>query len=284
MASESIGGQAVIEGVMMRNGDKVVTAVRKANGLISVRRERFESLTKHRPFSLPFVRGVIAFVEMLVIGIKSLNWSASISVGEESKSNKLLIATSFIFATCFALVLFKLLPLGIAELLSRFFSGRILFNIIEGISKIGILVAYIYVIGRMEDVKRIFMYHGAEHKAVNCYESGKALKVKNAIKFSTSHPRCGTSFIIIVFVISIIFYTLLPMQTSFIEKYLMRIALLPVIAGVSYEVLKFSSKQRNNLIVKSFTFPGLWLQRLTTAEPTKEQLDVALVALKKAIK
>ncbi|MBU4242439.1 MAG: DUF1385 domain-containing protein [Nanoarchaeota archaeon] len=285
MDKRNVGGQALIEGVMMQCNDKIVMAVREPSGKIVSKSKPFKSRTKRYPWKLPIVRGSIALVEMLAIGIKALNWSASINIGEEEKINTWQIVMTMVFAFGFALLLFKFLPLGFAQLLTHFdlFNNRYLFNLIEGLSKVFMVALYIYVIGFMKDVKRVFMYHGAEHKAVNCYEAGKELTVKNASKFSTVHKRCGSSFILLVLFISILVYILLPMEVSFWVKYGLRILLLPLIAGLAYEVLKLNAK-RDNLLLKAFVRPGLWLQKLTTKEPNEKQLEVALFALKKCLK
>ena len=286
MGKRNVGGQALIEGVMMQCDDKIVMAARKpSTGQIVSKSKPFKSRTKRYPWKLPIVRGSIALVEMLIIGIKALNWSSSINIGEEEKISTWQIVMTMIFAFGFALLLFKFLPLGFAQLLTHFeiFNNRYLFNLVEGLSKVFMVAFYIYIISFMKDVKRVFMYHGAEHKAVNCYEAGKELTVKNASKFSTVHKRCGSSFILLVLFISILVYILLPMDVSFWAKYGLRILLLPLVAGLAYEVLKLNAK-RDNWLLKAFVKPGLWLQKLTTKEPDDKQLEVALFALKKCLK
>ncbi|MDD4877527.1 MAG: DUF1385 domain-containing protein [Candidatus Nanoarchaeia archaeon] len=281
----AVGGQAVIEGVMMRNGNKVSVAVRKGKKII-VKKQKIKSITARKPWKYPLFRGVAVLFESLSTGIKTLNWSAQIAAGEDEKDESawaFIIAA--IIATAFALVIFKLIPLGIAQFLSKFgLDSRISFNLVEGIAKIVILVAYIWAIGRMKDVKRLFQYHGAEHKAVNCYEAKKSLTVANAMKFSPIHPRCGSSFILFVLLISIAVYIFVPMNFSFGLKYLLRIALLPLIAGIAYEVLKLSAKYQKNLLVRVLMKPGLALQGLTTKEPDKKQMEVSIKALKAVLK
>ncbi|MFH1456289.1 MAG: DUF1385 domain-containing protein [archaeon] len=289
---ENVGGQAVIEGVMMKAKDTIVTAVRKPTGEIVYQKKKFKSLTKKPVLKWPFIRGIVNLIEMLVIGIKSLNYSTDIAMDEEGtgKHEKLSwfhILITIVLSLGLALVLFKFVPLLITQLLNNnvsLFENRYIFNITEGLLKIMILVLYIYVISYFADIKRTFMYHGAEHKAVHCYESGKELIVKNCRKFSTIHPRCGTSFILLVLGISIIVYIFLPLDISIWSKYGLRLLLLPVIAGISYEVLKLSAKHQKNIILKLIMAPGLALQRLTTNEPTDDQIEVALFSLKKALK
>ncbi|MFH1065992.1 MAG: DUF1385 domain-containing protein [Nanoarchaeota archaeon] len=281
----TVGGQAVIEGVMMRNGNKIAVAVRKGKKII-VKKQKIKSITEKKPWGFPIIRGAVGLFETLGIGIKTLNWSADIAAGEEDKKQSAWpFVTAIIIATAFALVIFKLIPLGIAQFFSRLgLDSRFSFNLVEGISKITILVAYIWLIGRMKDVKRLFQYHGAEHKAVNCHEAKKALTVANAMKFSPIHPRCGTSFILFVLIISIIVYIFVPMNFSFGLKLAARLALLPVIAGVAYEILKLSAKYQKNVLVRVLMKPGLALQGLTTKEPAKKQMEVSIKALKEVIK
>jgi len=283
---EHVGGQAVVEGVMMQSGKKIAVAARRPDGKIVSKSRKFRSLAKKRPWNLPVLRGSIALFEMLVIGIKVINWSASVSVGEDETPLSLWQRPmTVVMAIAFALLLFKLAPLGIVQLLSSMplFGNRYIFNLVEGLLKVLLITMYIWLIGFMPDVKSLFMYHGAEHKAVNCYEAKKKLTAKNCKQFSTVHKRCGTSFILLVLFISILVYVFIPMDISFMAKYGLRILLLPLVAGLAYEVLKLNAKHEN-LFLKAFVKPGLWLQKLTTREPDKKQLEVAFVALKKCIK
>lgn len=281
----AVGGQAVIEGVMMRNGNRIAVAVRKGKKII-VKKQKIKSITERKPWSFPVIRGAVGLFETLSMGIKTLNWSAQVAAGEEDKKESAWpFVLAIVIATAFALFIFKLIPLGIAQFFSKLgLDSRISFNLVEGIAKITILVAYIWAIGRMKDVKVLFQYHGAEHKAVNCYEAKKPLTVANAMKFSPIHPRCGTSFILFVLIISIVVYIFVPMNFSFALKYLARIALLPLIAGIAYEFLKFSAKHPSNKAMKILMKPGLALQGLTTNEPDKKQMEVAIRALKEALK
>ena len=285
---ESIGGQAVIEGVMIRNKDIVATAVRKSSGKIKVSRLNVSSITKkHKILNLPVIRGVIILFETMMIGIKSLNFSANESTNTQEKEemSQWQLVLAIIIALAFALVLFKLLPLGIVQLINNFFIlNRFSFSIIEGVLKLLILSGYIYAISFMPDIKRIFMYHGAEHKVVNCYENEGKVTVKAAKKYSTIHKRCGTNFVTLVLIISVLVYIFIPLEFSFMAKYAARVALLPLVAGISYEVLKVNAKYPKLRIFELFIIPGLLLQRVTTKEPNSKQLEVALRALKESLK
>ena len=286
---ETVGGQAVIEGVMMRSPKHIVTAVRKPNGTIVHTKEKVRTLTSKFFFKWPFVRGVVMMAETMVIGIKALNYSANESVEDESKQDKLStlsIVGTLLFALVFALAIFKLIPLGFAQLLNtkfEIFQNRYLFNIAEGLLKLAMFVGYIYIISKFKDIKRVFQYHGAEHKAVNCYEKEKVISLECAKRHSTVHKRCGTSFLLFVIFLSFIAYIFLPIDISFIEKFLLRISLLPVIAAFSYEILKLSSRYETNFLFNLFISPGLMMQKLTTSEPDDPQLEVAIYALEKSI-
>jgi uncharacterized protein YqhQ len=281
---EFVGGQAVVEGVLMRGGNKLAIAVRDPFGNIIVKEEIVESYTKkHKILNLPLIRGSVVLFETTVLGLKALNHSANIAVqDEEHKEEKLgffSILGTIALSILMALFLFKFVPLSIAQLASMYnpsFNNRILFNLTEGLAKIGILIGYIYVISLMADVKRVFQYHGAEHKVVNAWENND---LENAKKYSTLHVRCGTSFILFVVFLSIFVYLFLPVTMNFWAKYGLRILLLPVIAGVGYELIKFSPKYEKNILFKMIIAPGLWLQKLTTREPDEHQIEVAKTAL-----
>jgi len=278
-----IGGQAVIEGVMMRSAKKMAVAVRNPKGKIVVKVQKLNLLSE-RMKKWIFLRGIVGLVEMLSHGIKTLNYSADIAIGKKGKKDKtnwFVLTLMLIFSIGLGLLIFKFLPLLIAQLINP--KSNIVFNLIDGGVKMIIFVAYAYVISFMKDVRRVFEYHGAEHKVVSCYEAKKKLTVKNAKKFPTMHPRCGTSFIMIVLIISVLVYVLIPKTVPFMYKLVYRIFLLPVIAGISYEVLKLGAKYENNFFFRLFDKPGLWIQYITTKEPDNKQLEVALVALKKVL-
>lgn len=277
-----IAGQAVIEGVMMRSADKMAVAVRNPKGKVIVKVEKLNLLSE-RIKKWFFLRGIVNLVEILAHGIKTLNYSADVAVGKSKKeeSNWFLFIIIFIISFGFGLLIFKFLPLLIAQLINP--KSNIVFNLIDGCVKLFAFVAYVYVISLMKDVKRIFCYHGAEHKAVNCYEAEGKLTVRNAKKYSTLNPRCGTSFIMVVILVSIFTYVFIPKTVPFMYKLLYRILLLPVIAGISYEILKLSAKYEKNFFFRALNKPGIWMQHMTTKEPDDKQLEVALAALKKVV-
>lgn len=299
MIDFAVGGQAVIEGVMMRAPHNVTIAVRKPDDSISVRTKRFVSLTMRYPWlNIPFLRGVINLFEMMIIGTEAINYSAVESMGEEhvqaKKENqwaviweKLLFALSFIVAMGISLSLFKLAPLWLTTFLENYVpaikDNYILFNLIDGLLKISIFILYISVLTLFKDFKRLFEYHGAEHKAIHNYEHHSALTPENSHKMSRFHPRCGTSFILFVFLISIAVYTFIPKQDTFWLNLLVRIAVLPLIAGISYELLKFSARNLEHSLVKMMVQPGLWFQALTTREPKTDQLEVSIKSLKESL-
>lgn len=293
----SIGGQAVLEGVMMRGPKEIATAVRKSNGEIIIdRRPVSETITKHRLNKIPVLRGVVNFFTSMVTGTKCLMFSADQYELEDdsyepSKFEKWLddklgdkikditIYFSVVIALVFSVGLFMMLPHFISSLAGNFIKNTVLLNTLEGVVKMLIFTIYILLISRMKDIQRVFQYHGAEHKSIACYESGMELTAENAAKCSRLHPRCGTSFLLIVMIISIIFYACLPWEnTPFLLRLFYRLLLLPLVAGVSYEILKFAGKS-NNKAVKILTKPGLFLQKLTTREPDESQIEVALAAL-----
>ncbi len=287
-----VGGQAVLEGVMMRYNNNVVTAVRNPKGRIVFRREKVKSLSGRAPFSWPVIRGVVSLVESLAIGMGSLNYSADVAShdgkkAEASKMNLFIMVVSTAVSLVLVVALFKLIPLASAQFLANrmgFFSNRFAFNMVEGVLKLGIFIGYILLIGRIKDIRRVFEYHGAEHKAVNCFEAEKKLTVANAKGFSTLNPRCGTSFVLFVILVSIFVYILLPLGLSFWSKLLLRLLLLPVIAGLSYEVLRLGARKNGNALFSAVSAPGMWMQKLTTKEPDAMQLEVALFSLKKVLK
>jgi uncharacterized protein YqhQ len=280
---EFIGGQAVIEGVLMKNGNNVATAVRDPKNTIQIKKETFHSLTKkHKLFNLPFIRGIIVLTETTILGIKALNYSSNISLEENNtkeKQSTLSIILTILFSLVLALFIFKFIPLMTAQAATHFsdkFNNLFLFNIFEGLIKIIILIIYILLISMLPDIKRVFEYHGAEHKVVNAYEHND---LENAKAYSRIHLRCGTSFIILILLFSIIVYMFIPMDIGLGYKYLIRILLLPVIAGIGYEIIKQSPKFENNFFFKIIIYPGLLVQKLTTREPDDKQLEVAKTAL-----
>ncbi len=290
-----VGGQAVIEGIMMRSKNHVVTAVRK-KGKIIYKKDKIKKKSKFMLWF--FVRGIINLIEMLVLGIKTLNWSAAQQGEEDEELSSWAIALTLIVAFLFAIGLFLLLPYALTYLVGvRETVNPVWFNVVDGIIKVAIFILYIYLISLWGEIRRVFQYHGAEHKAVFCYEDGKKLTVENAKKYSTLHPRCGTAFLIIVIIIGIFIFSFIPIIVEsiypnisntnwFLRRLILftcRILLLPIIAGFSYELLKFGAKHQDNPIFRSLTLPGLWVQKLTTKNPTKKQLEVGVAALKKVL-
>lgn len=296
----AVGGQAVIEGVMMRSPNSLTIAVRKPDGKIKVRRKHYKTLTQRfKCLNVPIVRGVVNLFEMMVIGTDAINFSANQQFEDVDQPKnakhprlaKILEISMFIFSLIIALsmslFLFKFVPLAITTFLEKqsayIANNYIIFNLIDGALKMSIFLSYIFILSLIPSFRRIFEYHGAEHKSIFNYESKLPLTVENADKQIRFHPRCGTSFILIVFTISIIFYTLIPKQPEFWSNLLVRLAVLPLIAGISYEYLKFSARHMNNIIVKTLVAPGLWFQRLTTKEPDQNQLKVGLLSLQEAL-
>ncbi|OPY59687.1 MAG: hypothetical protein A4E55_00036 [Pelotomaculum sp. PtaU1.Bin035] len=278
------GGQAVIEGVMMRGPDTRAVAVRRPDRTIAVDQKPAGSLTKRVPvLKWPLVRGVVILIESLVLGLDALTYSANQATGEEEE----LTAKEIVFTTGIALALailvFAVLPAALAHLLSKVAPGSLVQNMIEGVFRIVIFLAYVVAIGRLEDIKRVFQYHGAEHKVINAYEAGEELSVRRVQRYSTLHPRCGTSFILIVLVISILLFSLLGKQVLW-WRILSRVLLLPVVAGISYEFLKLSGKHAAVPWCRLLIAPGLWLQKLTTGPPDDSQVEVAITAFGAVLK
>ena len=278
-----VGGQAVIEGVMMK-GKKVSVAVRKKTGEIVVRDypSAIASTSKWR--KIPIIRGVLVLWEALFVGINVLGFSAQVA-GEDVKLSKKDIILSILLAFGFGILLFSILPLLLASIFSFIRNNEFLFSLTEGIIRTIVLLLYVWIIGFIPDIKRVFQYHGAEHKSVYTYEAGEDLTVENARKYSTLHPRCGTSFLMITMVAAIIVFSLLGVfgRLNFIERFLSRILLIPLIAGLAFEFQRFTAKYIKNPVIRVLALPGLLLQKLTTREPTDDQLEVGLVALKASL-
>lgn len=280
----SYGGMAVIEGVMMKGPEDTALAVRKPDGSIEVEKEANSDLRTRYPFlKWPLIRGSYVLIESMVVGVKMLNKSANMSLEEEEEelSTKEILITGLV-AFGMAILLFVALPTAIVHFSKQFIGGILEQNIVEGIIRIFFFLAYVYAISKMKDIERVFMYHGAEHKSINAYEAGAELTVANARKYSTMHPRCGTSFLLIVMVISILVFALLGDGTLFYRIW-SRIAIFPVVAGLGYEFIRFSGICYQQTWAKILIAPGLWLQKLTTREPDDDQLEVALAALREVL-
>lgn len=293
----SVGGQAVIEGVMMRGSKGLATAVRLPDGTIEIKKENYESFSKrNKIFSLPIIRGFISLIESLIIGMKSLEFSASFFDDEEEepskfdswfkntfkeKSNDVIMGISLVVSLAFAALLFFILPTVLTSFVkSNITKNTIILNVIEGIIRVAVFLLYIYLVGKMEDIKRVYQYHGAEHKTIFCYEAGEELTPENAKKFSRFHPRCGTNFLFLVMVISIIIFSFTGWQ-SVGQRILWRLVLLPIVSGVTYEVIRWLGKS-NNSFASFVAAPGLKLQGITTKEPDLSMLEVAIASLKAA--
>lgn len=271
-----IGGQAVIEGVMMKSDSKVAVSVRKKNKIVTEMMRYRPISKKYTIFTLPILRGVVNLIEMLVIGMKALTWSANQQSGEDDQISKKEIGITILIATAATVLIFIVAPYYLTKLLIK--ETNFLFNLVDGVFRIIIFFLYLVLIGFMADMKQIFRYHGAEHKAVNCYEAGVPLTPKNAKKYPKEHIRCGTSLLVIVIVVSILLFSLIKDPRWYVNIPL-RILFVPLIAGIAYEAVKIASRFKNNALVKIILAPGIWTQKLTTKEPTLKQIEVAIKAL-----
>ena len=280
----SYGGQALIEGVMMRGKRYQVMSARLEDGRIVSEVEEFTMLTdRHKFFGLPFIRGTFNMIDSLISGMKALTWSTNVSLAEDEDEEELTpmeIAMTMIVSIGLGILLFFVLPVVIAHYFQPLIPGNFLQNIFEGVVRVVVFLLYLFLISRMKEIRRVFQYHGAEHKSIHCYEAGEALTPENAMKHTRLHPRCGTSFLFIVMVISIFVFALVGVE-NFAWRMASRIVLLPVIAGVSYEVLRYCGKHMDKAWVRAIAWPGMQLQRLTTGEPDLEMLEVAIYSLQK---
>ena len=275
----AVGGQAVIEGVMMRDANKTATAVRLPNGEIEVETHPVTSIRDRYPvLNLPLIRGSVIMVESLVIGMRALSFSAQAAGEEDEQMTKKEIAMTILFALVLASVLFIVIPTGAAHLAAAYTDDPIVFNLIEGGIRLAVFLLYIWGISFMGGIRRVFQYHGAEHKTIHCYEAGEALTVENVQKFPRLHPRCGTNFLLIVMVVAIVFHVFFGWPDLWL-RILSRLAVLPLVAGVSYEIIRFAGRSENR-IVRIMITPGLWLQYLTTRPPEGEMVEVAIESLK----
>lgn len=288
MEKINIGGQAVIEGVMMRAPRSMAIAVRRPNGEIVVKRDRVVPLSERFPLlRLPVIRGAVALFSSLLIGLKALSFSANEAAaeGEEKEEiSALAMGGTMAVALLFGILLFFILPLYMTKLLIPVIGdSNLVFNLVDGLIRVLVFLLYIYSISRMKDIQRVFQYHGAEHKSIFAFEAGGELTVENVKAYSRLHPRCGTSFLLIVMLVSILVFSLVPKLWPFYLKAGSRVVLLPLIAGISYECLKWSAKHENSRLVRLLIAPGLALQRLTTREPDEGQLEVAIRSMEEAL-
>lgn len=285
-----IGGQAVIEGVMMRGLTGYTVAVRQPDGGVAIKKDKLKAITAKYPFlKTPVLRGSVVLIQSLILGMRALNYSASVSsAGEdgEPEMSNWAIASSMAMAMVLGVGLFILAPLGITNLIRHYLwadMGNFAYNLIDGVLRALFFFIYIASISLMDDIKRVFQYHGAEHKTVYTFEANEDLTVENARGKSTLHPRCGTSFLLFVMAISILVFSLIPSSAHFTIKFGARVVLIPLIAGLAYEVIRFSARHLANPVCKVLVRPGMWLQRITTKEPDDKQLEIAIIALKEAL-
>ncbi len=280
-----IGGQAVIEGVMMRSGNVYTIAVRSPDKDIVFKKETIKELPK--ALKWPIIRGVVALGQALSIGIRALLYSAEASGHEEEKPSDFSLFMTVLVSFVIGIGIFFLLPLYGTKLLGTVYNSisdsSLMFNLVDGVIRVVFFLIYILSISMLKDIRRVFQYHGAEHKVVHAFEAGVELTPENADHYSTLHPRCGTSFLIMVMLLSILVFSLIPKDWPFIEKFMSRIVLIPLIAGMSYEFIKLSSKKMNNPFIHYMSMPGLWLQKLTTGAPSLDQIEVAIKALKETL-
>ena len=294
MKSSNIGGQAVLEGIMMKNGSKYAVAVRKPDGDIAIEIDKYESFVKNEKITkIPFVRGTFNFIDSLILGMKTLMFSASFyeeedevvltedEAAKKKKKEDLIMTITMIVSVILAMTLFMVLPYFVSRLFKNFITSRFLLTVVEAIVRIGLFVAYILAVSKMEDIQRTFMYHGAEHKCINCIEHGMELTVENVRKSSKQHKRCGTSFLFFVMFVSIIVCFFITTESA-ILRVVLRIAVLPVIAGISYEIIKLAGCS-NHPVVNFLSMPGLAMQELTTKEPTDDMIEVAIKAVEEVV-
>lgn len=285
-----IGGQAVLEGVMMKNNTKYAVAVRKPDGDIDVQVEEYKGVCGDKKFTkLPLIRGVFAFVDSLVLGLRVTMHSASFYEDEEEtteetekkasggRADDIMMGITVAVSVVIAVGLFMLLPFLISDLLGKYIRNASLVAILEGIFRILIFVGYIAAISLMKDIKRLYMYHGAEHKCINCIERGRPLTVKNVMRSSRQHKRCGTSFLLFVVLVSVIIFFFIRVD-NMAMKLVIRLLLVPVIAGISYEIIRLAGRS-NNILIRIISTPGMWMQRLTTKEPDEDMVAVAIASV-----
>ena len=288
-----IGGQAVLEGVMMKNKEKYAVAVRKPDGEIEVEVETYQGLAHGSKFKeLPFIRGIFNFLDSLILGTRALNYSASFYEEEEGKETKfdkamdkmsggngekLLSGIVTVISIMLAVGIFIVLPYFISSLFESFIRNRSLMAIIEGVIRIALFLLYVWGISAMKDIRRLYQYHGAEHKCINCIEKGRPLTVHNVMRSSRLHKRCGTSFIFFVMLVSIVLFFFIQVD-NVAEKLILRILLMPVVAGISYEIIRLAGRT-DNVFIKILSAPGMWIQRMTTREPDESMAEVAIASV-----
>jgi len=285
-----IGGQAVIEGVMMRSLSGYSVAVRQPDGGVAIRKDRLTSVTAKYPIlKTPILRGSVVLIQSLILGIRALNYSAVVSSVDEEGEEELsgwAVAGSMAFALVLGVGVFILAPLALTNLIRHYAvpsMGNFAYNIVDGVIRAVFFFIYVWSISFLEDIRRVFAYHGAEHKTVYTFEAQEELTVENARTKSRLHPRCGTSFLLFVLAVSIVVFSLVPPTAAFAVKFGARVVLLPLIAGIAYEIIRFSARHIENKACRAAITPGLWLQRITTREPDDAQLEIAIIALREAL-
>ncbi|WP_438318583.1 DUF1385 domain-containing protein [Candidatus Caldatribacterium sp. SIUC1] len=275
-----IGGQALIEGVMMRSPHRLAMAVRRPDGSIVLEVREEVPLSRRSPFfALPVIRGIVGLVDSLVVGLRALSYSAQVALDEEHRLTGFDIGLALLLALGLFVGLFVALPTFLTSLLDRFLRSTVVYNLMEGAIRIGVFLLYLLVISNLRDIRRVFEYHGAEHKAIFTFEEGEELTPENAAKFATRHPRCGTSWLLLVMVVSVLIFSCLGRPGVFV-RILSRVLVVPLVAGLAYEAVKLLSRHRQSLVARLVSLPGLWLQYLTTREPDRDQLEVAFAALR----
>lgn len=292
----TLGGQAVIEGVMMKGKESYSVAIRKPDQKIEVKLQKSQSFgERHAWARVPFIRGVVNFTESLIVGMKTLSYSSSFyeEDEDETKADKLIkevfkekaesviMGLTLFLSIILAIALFMILPAGIGEFIGKWVENRLLLSLIEGIVRLAIFIIYVVLISQMEDIHRVFMYHGAEHKTINCYESGEELTPENVAKHSRYHKRCGTSFLFIVMVVSIVIFMFITADQMWL-RFLLRLLLIPVVAGISYEFIRLAGRSENK-VINVLSKPGMWIQRLTTKEPEEEMIQVAIISVESVL-
>lgn len=293
MKYSGIGGQAVLEGIMMKNKEQYAVAVRKPDGEIEVEVEHYNSIVHgSKLLNIPFVRGIFQFIDSLILGMRSLNFSAGFYEEAETKetaadkafnrifkdkADKVFSAIVMVLSVVIAIGIFMVLPYFVTSLFEEYVRSASFMAIIEGVLRIAIFVGYVLSISLMKDIRRVYMYHGAEHKCINCIEKGRPLTVSNVMRSSKQHKRCGTSFMLFVMFVSVVLFFFIRVENP-VYRVLIRIALIPVIAGISYEIIRLAGRS-NNILVRIISAPGMWLQRLTTREPDESMVEVAIAAV-----
>lgn len=291
VAKPVYGGQAVVQGVMMKGPHHYAVSVRTSKGIVTKLTPHTSLTQKYKILGLPFIRGIVTLIDMMIIGYKSIYYSADLVMEDEEEEEKTKSSTTtwalvgtMLFSLVFAIFLFKFLPLGAARLVDNAFNvSSFVFNLTDGLVKAGIFLLYLYLVGRSKDMQELFRYHGAEHKTINCYEQGKPLTLKNIFVQTTVHKRCGTTFMFVVLFVSLLVYLFIPKGLPFFSNLGLRLLLVPVIAGISYELQRYSANH-NNVIINFFIKPGLALQSLTVKEPNAKQIKTGKAALEAVLK